>query len=67
MDDDNDILIEDDIVRAISFNGGISGTTAVIVDAVNILGNRALKKKNSKPYLEHMKHMNYNGIKIRWK
>ena len=29
---DNDILIEDYIVNAISFNGFISGTTAVIVD-----------------------------------
>ena len=30
MEDDNDILIEDDIVKAISFNGGIYGTTSVI-------------------------------------
>ena len=27
MEDDNEIIIEDDIVKAISFNGGISGTT----------------------------------------
>ena len=27
VEDENDILIEDDIVKSISFNGGISGTT----------------------------------------
>ena len=48
MDDDNDILIEDDIVRAISFNGGISGTTAVIVDEANLFSKRVLNKINSK-------------------
>ena len=37
MEDDNDILIGDDIVNAISFNGGISGTTVVFVDAANLL------------------------------
>ena len=33
MEDDNYILIEDNILKAISFNGGISGTTTFIVDA----------------------------------
>ena len=48
MEGENETLTEDDIVKAISFNGGIYCTTAVIVDAVNILGNRALKKKKFK-------------------
>ena len=43
--DDNDILIEDDIVKAISFNGGISGNVDVLVDAANIFVKRDLKKK----------------------
>ena len=47
MDDYNDILIEDDIVKAISFNGGISGTTDVLVDAANLFGKRALKKRKN--------------------
>ena len=46
MEDDNDILIEDDIVKAISFNGGISGTTSVLVDYIDLFGKRSLKKKN---------------------
>ena len=48
MDDENDILIEDDILKAISFNGGISVTTAVLVDAAALFGKRALNKINSK-------------------
>ena len=45
MRDDNNILIEYDIVKDIGFNGGISGTTAVLVDAANIFGKRALNRK----------------------
>ena len=41
--DDNDIIIKYDIVKAISFNAVISGTTAVFVDVVNIFGKRAFK------------------------
>ena len=48
MDDDNDIIIEDDIVKAISFNVGIYGTTSILVDVANIFGKRALKKKQIK-------------------
>ena len=48
MEDDNAILIGADIVKAISFNVGISGTTAVLVDAKNIFGRRALKKNRFK-------------------
>ena len=48
MEDDNAILIRDDIVKAISFNVGISGTAAVLVDATNIFGKRALKKNRFK-------------------
>ena len=44
MEDDNDIIIEDYIVKAISFNGGISGTTAVLVDAENIFVKRSWKE-----------------------
>ena len=33
VEDDNDILIEDDIVKVISFNGVIYGTNAILVDA----------------------------------
>ena len=55
MEVDNEILIECDISMAISFYGGISGTTDVLVDAVNIFGKRALKKRNPKSELEHKK------------
>ena len=48
MEDDDDILIKDDILKAISFNGGISGTTSVLVDAENIFGKRSLKKHRFK-------------------
>ena len=48
MEDDNDILIEYDIVKATIFNGGISGTNAVFVDTENIFGNRYLKRKQFK-------------------
>ena len=48
MEDDNDILIEYDIVKSISFNGGIFGNAAVLVDAAALFGKRALKKINSK-------------------
>ena len=41
MEDDNYILVEDGIVKALIINGGISGTTAVLVDAANIFGKRA--------------------------
>ena len=44
VEDDNDIFIEDDIVKAVSFNGGIYGNTAVPVDAENISGKKASKK-----------------------
>ena len=39
---DNDILFEDDIVKSVGFNGGIYGTTSVVVDKVNLFGKRAL-------------------------
>ena len=48
VEDDNDILIEDHIMRAISFNGGIFGTTAVPVNAANIFRKGAFKKINFK-------------------
>ena len=48
MEDDNDILIENDIVKAISFNGSISGTTDFLVDAANLFEKRYLKKKRLK-------------------
>ena len=48
VEDENNILIEGDIVEAISFNGGISVTTAVLVDATNIFGKISLNKKRFK-------------------
>ena len=48
MEDNNDILIKDDIVKDMIFNGGISGTTTVIVDAENLFGKISLTKKKSK-------------------
>ena len=48
VEDDNDILIGDDIVKAISFNGGIYDTTFILVDAANLFSKRSLKK-NSQP------------------
>ena len=44
MEYDNYIRIEDDILKAVSFNGVISGTTAVIVDAASLFGKIVLKK-----------------------
>ena len=48
MEDDNDILIRDDIMKAISFNWVIYSTTDVLVDAANIFGKRALEKNEFK-------------------
>ena len=48
MEDENETLIEDDIVRSISLNGGISGTTAVLVGAENHFDNITLKKNRFK-------------------
>ena len=48
MKDYNEILIEDGIVRAIIFHGGISGTTVVLVDTENLFGKRALRKNKFK-------------------
>ena len=45
MADDNDILIGDDIVKDIIFNGGIYDNTSVLFDAANLFGKRVLKKK----------------------
>ena len=45
VEDKNDILIEDGIINSISFNGDISGTTYVIVNAADMFGNRAFKIK----------------------
>ena len=46
--DYNEILIEDDIMKAVSFNGGIYIITALLVAASNLFVKRALKKKKSK-------------------
>ena len=46
MEDNTNIIIEDDIVNAVSFNRGISGTTDVLVDAENLFVNISLKKTN---------------------
>ena len=48
VEDDNDILIEGDIVKAISFNEVVSGTTSMLIDAAIIFGNRDLKEINFK-------------------
>ena len=48
MEDYNYILIQDDIVKAVVFDGGIYGTTDVIVDSENLFGNGDLKKINFK-------------------
>ena len=67
MEDYNDILIENYILKAIMFNRGISGTTDVIVIAENIFGKIALNKTNSKPEPDHRKHINYSGRNIWWR
>ena len=45
VEDDNNILTEEDIVKAISFRGGIAGTTAVLVDATSIGHEKAINEK----------------------
>ena len=64
VEDDNDILIKDDILKAIIFNGDISGTTAILVDLTNLFGYIALNKINFKSKLAHVKHMNDVGGNI---
>ena len=48
VQDDNEILSEYDIMKTISFNGGISGSTAVLVDTANIFNKQSLKKNRFK-------------------
>ena len=48
VEDYNDILIEDDIMKTVSVNEEISGITAVIIDAVNLFGKKSLEKINFK-------------------
>ena len=48
MEDENGILIENDIAKAVSFNGGISGTTDVLVDVENLFSKRDSKKNKFK-------------------
>ena len=63
---ENDILIEYNIVKVISFNGYTYGTTYVLVDAAKLVVKRASKKKKSTSELEQKKHMDYAGRKICW-
>ena len=56
MEDDNDILIEEYIFNDISFSGGISGTTAVLVDAKNIFGKIAFKESQFKNKIWSMRN-----------
>ena len=48
MEDENNILIEYDIVKGISFNGDTSGTSNVIVNVADLFSKRALNKINFK-------------------
>ena len=48
VEDKNKIIIKDDIVKATSFDGGIAGTTAVLVDTANIFCKRFLRKNKFK-------------------
>ena len=48
MEDDNNIIIEYDMVKGISFNGGISGTSNFIVNAAALFSKIALNKINFK-------------------
>ena len=48
VEDDNSILVENDIMKAISFNGGISVTTYILIYETNVFGKRASKKINPK-------------------
>ena len=64
VEDDNDILIEDDIMKALSFNGGIYGTADVIVDEAALFGKKYLNKLTSKSILEHGRQINYVDRKI---
>ena len=48
MEDYNYILIEDDIVKSISFNGGNYVTISDLVDTENTFNKRSLKKNKFK-------------------
>ena len=48
MEDENDILIEDDILKAKFFNDGINGNTTVLADEATFYGKRYLNKINFK-------------------
>jgi hypothetical protein len=45
VEDGNDILIEEDIFNALSFNGGLAGTTVVWLNAAALCSTKTLKKK----------------------
>ena len=48
MEDENDIIIEDDIMKAINVNAGVTGTTDVLVYSADLFGNTYLDKINFK-------------------
>ena len=64
VEDENDILIEDYSVKTIRFNGGIDGTTDVIVDAAALFGKISLKQLTSKSILAHRRPMKCAGWDI---
>ncbi len=49
VEDGNDIMLEENILQAMAFRGGIAGTTAVLLDVGNLPGTSISKKfKSSK-------------------
>lgn len=49
VEDGNDILTEDHIIDALAFDGGIAGTTGILLDCANLQGETISKKfKTSK-------------------
>ena len=48
MEDGNDIVLEEHILRELSFRGGIAGTTGVLVDCDKLNGPSVTKKFKSR-------------------
>ena len=45
VEDGNDIAVEEDIFSALSFNGGIAGTTTKLINAKNLVSPRISNNK----------------------
>jgi hypothetical protein len=67
VEDGNDIDVEEDIFKALSYNGGVAGTTAVLLDASNLEGpvlSRTFKVKTGSRATHEIKFINNDSVEI---